>query len=465
MDGEFSGRRVTVMGLGSFGGGLGAVRFLVERRARVLVTDLRSQGGLQESLRELADLPSIEYQLGEHRTQDFVETDLLVVNPAVPPRNEYLQVARNAGVPLATEMSLFWTHNRGRVIAVTGSNGKSTTTALTHSLLASSGRKCWLGGNIGKSLLPSVEQISAEDWVVLELSSFQLEWLNLIQARPEISIVTNFSPNHLDWHETLDAYRSAKQSLLRWQQPTDWAIVNADDSDVLSWPTNAQVIGFGTRADQLHHSRLNGSQISLRTQREDWQLDLATCFKLAGQHNRMNAAAAIAAASAAGVSRDDIMRGLAQFESLPHRLQLVAEGHGRAFYDDSIATTPESAICGLNSFDRPIVLLAGGYDKQVDLSEFARAITRQTKAVALLGQTASALAQVIAETAADKKPNVLVATSFAEAFEWSIRQSAAGDVVLLSPGCASYDWFRNFIDRGQQFADRARAWCGQDLAE
>lgn len=459
MDSEFAERRVTVMGLGSFGGGLGAVRFLAERGARVLVTDLRSADGLRESLYELADVPGIEYRLGEHQPQDFTQTELLVVNPAVPPRNEYLRLARDAGVPLTTEMSLFWKRNRSRVIAVTGSNGKSTTTALTHCLLESSGRKCWLGGNIGKSLLPLVDQIAESDWVVLELSSFQLEWLNLIHARPEIAIVTNFSANHLDWHETLDAYRYAKQAIVRWQQPTDCAVLNSDDADVVAWPTAAQRTYFGTQAEQSSRSRLTGSIVSLHTNTANWEIDLATCFKLPGTHNRMNAAAAIAAASAAGVAREDIIAGLRRFEPLPHRLQLVAEGQGRAFYNDSIATTPESAICGLNSFDRPIVLVAGGYDKHVDLGEFATAIARQTKAVALLGQTASVLAEGIAATDVPQRPAVFVAPSFNEAFAWSAEQSAAGDVVLLSPGCASYDWFRNFIDRGEQFAALAQRWC------
>lgn len=473
------------MGLGTFGGGLGAVRFLAERGAQLTVTDLRSEEVLHDSLQQLADLTGIRFVLGRHDPTDFTHADLVVVNPAVAPGNEFVARAERAGVPLTTEMSLFWERNLARVVAITGSNGKSTTTALTHTLLAATGRRCWLGGNIGKSLLSVVDEITAEDWVVLELSSFQLEWLDRIQARPDIAIVTNFSPNHLDWHHTLDNYRRAKQTLLRWQTARDVAVLNADDADVAQWPTTAQRVSFGTSADC--DSRLVDSTLSLterlsdlgaafretRDGRQATQLgscavNLAEDFHVPGSHNRMNAAAAVAAAIVAGATREQLSAGLRAFKPLPHRLQWVAERAARVFYNDSIATTPESAICGLQSFDRPVVLLAGGYDKHVDLTEFARAIVQRVKAVALMGQTAIALAAAIhAELAQSSRQSAVrplaihIATDFGDAFHWAASQAETGDVVLLSPGCASYDWFRNFIDRGDQFTTRAGSWLPQ----
>lgn len=459
---EFEGRRITVMGLGTFGGGLGAVRFLAERGAILTVTDLRSESVLADSLQQLSDLDGVRFVLGRHAPEDFTQTELVVVNPAVAPGNEFLSLARQAGVSLTTEMSLFWERNRGQVAAITGSNGKSTTTALTHALLSATGKRCWLGGNIGKSLLSVVDEIAPDDWVVLELSSFQLEWLDLIQARPDIAIVTNFSPNHLDWHQTLDNYRRAKQSLLRWQTENDVAVLNADDLDVASWPTAARHIAFGT-SDRCE-SRVVGTELlmSLKSSSQ-FRIDLTQHFKAPGAHNRMNAAAACAAAVAAGATHEQLIAGLRAFEPLPHRLQLVAERAGRAFYNDSIATTPESAICGLQSFDRPIVLLAGGYDKHVDLSEFGREIARRVKAVALMGQTAATLKvsieaelNALAVAGSTRELSLHVATSFNDAFNWSTEQANPGDIVLLSPGCASYDWFRNFIDRGDQFSELAR---------
>lgn len=480
--GDFHQQRVTVMGLGTFGGGLGAVRFLAERGARLTVTDLRSEGVLKDSLQQLADLTDIKFVLGRHEPADFTQADLLVVNPAVAPGNEFVALAQRAGVPLTTEMSLFWERQLGRVVAITGSNGKSTTTALTHALLAATGRRCWLGGNIGKSLLSVVDEITPEDWVVLELSSFQLEWLDRIQARPDIAIVTNFSPNHLDWHQTLDNYRHAKQTLLRWQTARGVAVLNADDPDVASWATAAQRVYFGASVDC--ESRIIDSELVLTERLSDigaafrdargghhvaqqgsFSVNLAEHFSVPGIHNRMNAAAAVAAATLAGATREQLIAGLRTFQSLPHRLQLVAERFGRAFYNDSIATTPESAICGLQSFDRPIVLLAGGYDKQVDLTEFARAIAQRVKAVALMGQTATALGTAINTELAEpshhsssRQVAMRIATDFDDAFDWATSQANAGDVVLLSPGCASYDWFRNFIDRGDQFTARANVW-------
>ncbi len=464
---EFQDRRVTVMGLGSFGGGLGAVRFLAERGAILTVTDLRPETALAESLQQLADLDGINFKLGRHDPTDFTQTDLVVVNPAVAPGNEFVELARRSGVPLTTEMSLFWERNHGRVAAITGSNGKSTTTALTHALFQASGKKCWLGGNIGRSLLPVVDEIAAEDWVVLELSSFQLEWLNQIKARPDIAIVTNFSPNHLDWHLTLENYRSAKQALLHWQRPTDLAILNADDLDVSQWPTAARRAFFGT--SNACDCQVEGTQLIVRAsdgQSQDWKLDLTEHFKSPGAHNRMNAAAAVLAALHVGATPEEIIAGIQAFEPLPHRLQLVAEHSGRCFYNDSIATTPESAICGLQSFDRPIVLLAGGYDKHVELQEFGQAIARRVKAVALLGQTGPTIQAAIlaASTSQNSDPPAMhLAESFTKAFEWAVSQSTSGDIVLLSPGCASYDWFRNFIDRGDQFAQLARNYESASL--
>lgn len=242
---RYDNLRVTVMGLGRFGGGLGAVRFLLERGARVTVTDLRPAEQLTEALREFDAHRLVRLQTGGHVEEDFADAEMVVVNPAVKPSCPWLTSLRKRGVPLTSEMNLFWQHNAGRVIGITGSNGKSTTTALIAHLLKTSGRRVHLGGNIGGSLLPQVDSIAAEDWVVLELSSFQLSWLHEIQASPQIAVVTNFAPNHLDWHRDLDDYRWAKQTILRWQTPDDVAVLNHMDIDVSQWPTRGTVVWFG----------------------------------------------------------------------------------------------------------------------------------------------------------------------------------------------------------------------------
>lgn len=462
---DYRGLNVLVMGLGSFGGGLGVVRFLSERGAQITITDTRPPEKLSETLDELKGYAGLRLSLGGHNESDFQDADLIVVNPAVQPDHPCLNVARRAGVPLTSEMNLFWQWNPAPVVAVTGSNGKSTTTALIHSILSRSDRRAWLGGNIGVSLLPQVDQIQADDVVVLELSSFQLTDLNRLQVSPSVSVITNFAPNHMDWHGSLEHYRWAKQTMLRWQKPADSAILNADDSDVRGWQTAGSRYDFGLQdCDQPGvFSTESQDAVIRRPGQAAESLPLSRWLKLPGRHNLANALAAIGATLQFDVGADAMRHGIEQYCPLPHRLQWIADVDGRSYYNDSLATTPESTMVALEAFKSPIILLAGGYDKQVDLSEMAAMIARKAKAVALLGQTGPCLRQAIA-----KQPAVNCVASgelanFHEALMWAVDQSSPGDVILLSPGCASYDWFRNFADRGQQFIDFVKSLQRQSI--
>ena len=481
------GKRVTVMGLGAFGGGEGVVQFLADRGARVTLTDLKTEADLAATLERLSDRPIESLHLGGHVEDDFRDADLVVVNPAVPRGNKFVEIARTAGVELTSEMNLFIEHNRGSVVAVTGSIGKSTTTALLERMLAAAGMKTRLGGNIGRSLLPEVDSIGADDHVVLELSSFQLADLDRIEFRPDVAVVTNLRPNHLDWHLDLGDYRWAKQTVLRWQRPDDVAVLNADDPDVSRWPTRGVVHWFGTHTvgaelpeedsgeDDLEFDvplpsdaepALEGCFVhesTLVTPR--FSIDLRDGFALPGRHHALNAAAACAAALAMGAGEAAIRAALSGFRGLPHRLQPLGTFHGRRFFDDSKATTPEAAIAALEAFEEPVVLLAGGYDKQVDLGEFAAAIARQAKAVVLMGQTAGDLERLLLDyiySAARTRlrpDRIAIAATFEEASARAFRQSSPGDVVLLSPGCASYGWFNNYVERGDAFAAAATRWA------
>lgn len=471
------------MGLGSFGGGAGAVRFLVEQGAVVSVTDLRPAEQLRETLVPLCEslgvpMPpmepssnpsssssildppsSIHWRLGSHDENDFTTADLIIVNPAVPKSSAYLQAAGAAGVPCTTEINLFFGYHPGPTLAVTGSNGKSTTTALAHSLLSAAGYDARLGGNIGKSLLPEVLGYSPRTWAVLELSSFQLEDLDSLECSPHVAIVTNFSPNHLDRHGTLDNYRRAKQTILRWQTPDDWAILNQDDADVRGWPTRGRRLFFGLTDGGREGLFATESGAVFRLNGHEQRLPIRNWLTLPGQHNLQNALAAACAALALGVAPDAVERGLRTFRSLPHRLEFVAETAGRRFYNDSLATTPESACYALAAFSEPILLLAGGYDKGVDLSGMVQAIVdRRVKGVAWMGQLGARLESQLRERDPGGQIPSRVCGDFAEAFDWCMGRSAPGDVILLSPGCASFDWFKNFADRGRQFCEMAMAW-------
>jgi UDP-N-acetylmuramoylalanine--D-glutamate ligase len=457
---DWRGLHVTLMGLGSFGGGEGAVRFLAERGALVTVTDLKPAAALGTSVERVSALAGVTLHLGRHDPADFREIDLLVVNPAVQRDNPFLRLAIAAGVPLTSEMNLFWLLNRSRIIGVTGSNGKSTTTTLIHAMLQAAGFPVRIGGNIGRSLLPEVENLATTDWTVLELSSFQLADLDPLQRSPEITVVTNFAPNHQDRHASIDEYRNAKQTILRWQHTDDIAILNADDADVASWPVTGRRFTFGN--SHTTDAQLTGDSIVVHSGKPVFELSLAASRSLPGRHNAANVAAAALAALAAGANVSSIRTGICKFQSLPHRLEFLGEHHGRRFYNDSKSTTPEAAIAALEAVASlgNIILLAGGADKHVDLTRFATAIREHVKAVALLGETAAILESLFrqphpvfsGEPQATTPPAFYHAASFTDAFEWALRQSAAGDVILLSPGCASLDWFANYEDRGRQFA-------------
>jgi UDP-N-acetylmuramoylalanine--D-glutamate ligase len=472
---RFRDLRVTVMGLGTFGGGVGAVRFLVQSGARVTVTDLRRAEELHASLAALSTTPPEIWRLGEHIPRDFEQTDLVVASPAVPADSPWLQRARAAGVLITSEIELFWERLRGRVVAVTGSNGKSTTTTLLHRLLETATARntpagapppvrVWLGGNIGQSLLPVVDQISPHDWVVLELSSFQLETLDRLRPTPHVSVVTNFTPNHLDRHHTLAAYRQAKQTITRHQTPDQFAVRNLDDPDVASWPTAARRVGFGL-TDHLTEGlfvpdvgRPCPAQAVWRWNgKEEW-ISLPTWVPLAGRHNLANAVAASAAARLCGAEWSAIETATRSFRGLPHRLELVAEWQGVRFYNDSKATTPEAAALALEAFgDTPQIALVGGYDKQIDLTPLVQALGRtNVRGIVFLGQTGPELQRRWRDAGRLTEIPLLLADNLPQAVAWCRARAQPGEVVLLSPGCASHDWFRNYEERGDLFRQLVR---------
>jgi len=424
---DVAGLRVTVMGLGRFQGGVSAARYLAQRGAIVAVTDLAPAEKLAESIAALADVPIARWRLGEHCEGDFSDTDLVVVNPAVKPGNRFVELARSHGVRLTSEIELFLAEcSTGNVVGVTGSNGKSTTSAMIAAILSADGRKTWLGGNIGASLLDELPRIAPSDWVVLELSSFQLARLSIDVRWPRIAVVTNCSPNHLDWHPDYDDYRRAKQRLVQRVPAEGATVLNDEDGEVATWRDLSHAKVFGPVAD-----------------------DEIPPLRIPGGHNRQNARLAAAATRAVGVSPCAIDRGLRVFSGLPHRLERVAEIAGRTFYNDSLATTPESAIVALRAFDQPIWLLAGGSDKGANFAEFAREVATRAHGAIFYGQTGprlAALARALAPCGTIKD-----ASALNDALRRAWELSSPGDVILLSPACASFDQFTNFAERGTVF--------------
>lgn len=421
------GLRVTVVGLGRFGGGVGAARWLCEHGARVTVSDRAPAEKLGESVGALAGL-DIAFHLGGHEEADFLEADLLVVSPAVPMEMPLLAAARERGVPATTEMNLLLQRCPAPVVGITGTVGKSTTTAMTGAVLAGA-RTTHVGGNIGRSLLPELGRIGPDDIVVLEISSFQLEWTPRIAVSPRVALVTNLMPNHLDRHGTLDAYAAAKKNIFRFQGPDDALILNAACAETRGWADEAPG-------------------------RVTWFDPAAEPFELIvpGAHNQANAQAAWAIARELGVPRERAAEALRGFPGLPHRLEFVAERAGVRYYNDSKCTTPEGAIVALDAFPpRTAVLLVGGYDKGVSFDALGAALAQRAKAVVALGATREKILAAVRRGAGADAPAMESADSFDAAVAAAGRLAEPGSVVLLSPACASYDMFTNYEERGERF--------------
>lgn len=451
----WQGTRVTVMGLGSFGGGVGLARYLAQQGARVTVTDLQSAEALRTSLEALHDLP-IRYVLGQHCEQDFCDTDVVFVNPAVPLTSPYLAHARAHGVPLDSEMNLFVRACRGRIVGITGSVGKSTTTVLLGSILQAHDARTLVGGNIGRSLLSRLPDITPDTPVVLELSSFQLEHFAWQHYSPPMAVILNLVPNHLDRHGTMAAYQEAKEHIVAYQTPADTAVLNWDDAIVrrMAARSPGRQVFFSVDIPLAEGVYRQGDAMLLATAGQQTVLCRQSDLPLRGAHNFGNAAAAAAVATCMGVPPATIVRGLHNFRGLPHRLELVASKNGVEYYNDSKATTPVSTIRALQAFERPVLLLAGGYDKGTPFEELGRVIRSQAKAALLYGKTAPKLVQAIAQAVPESSgaaPQVCHVPDLAAALRQAVALAEPGDVVLLSPACASYDQFAHYEARGEHF--------------
>jgi UDP-N-acetylmuramoylalanine--D-glutamate ligase len=455
---RLAGKRVTLMGLGTFGGGTGAASFLAGQGAHLTVTDLRPAEKLQDSLAALEGLP-ITYHLSGHRPEDFTAADLVLASPAVPRTSAYLQMAEAAGVPIASPMNAFLTLCPAPIAAVTGSNGKSTTTALLARMLQGPYPRAWLGGNIGICLLCSLPLIRPQDVVVLELSSFQLEDAEALQWSPHAAVVTNITPNHLDRHGTMDAYEAAKRCIVRHQTAADYAILNAADPLLARWVRQGlagQVVLYDARrrgAAQGDGVSVVGDCLVWREGNRDEVVCRATELALPGRHNMENALAAGVAARCLGARPANLRDALHTFSGLEHRLELVGEFGGIRFYNDSFSTTPESTIAALQSFQEPLTLVVGGYDKKLDLMPIARAAARCAEVVVTIGQTGPALARRTLQEGVCLGHSMTVreVRTLEEAVREAAHYSMPGSCVLFSPGCASYDMFDNCVQRGELF--------------
>lgn len=447
------------MGLGLFGGGVGVAQFLARQGAHVTVTDLRNATELAPSIKQLEGLP-ISYKLGGHSEEDFINIDMVIINPAVPKDSRFIQIARTNHVPMDTEINIFFQLCPAPIIGITGSNGKSTTTTLIGKILQQTQRTTWVGGNIGKSLLSELEKIKPSDNVVLELSSFQLEELHTAKKSPNFSVVTNISPNHLDRYSSMGEYIQAKKGIILHQKPEDSVILNYDDPELRRWEKECKgdVLWYSAKDTVTNGAFVKNDAIVLSAKGKTITIPAIPGIKIPGIHNLQNILAAACAACLAGAGGQDIEKVITTFPGLEHRLEFVREVRGVRYYNDSKATTPESAIAAVTAFRSPVILLAGGYDKGSNFEEFAGICARHAKAVILFGKTAKKIKERVLQCKqASKTPEIFMPNTFQEAFQHAHTMAKTGDIVLLSPACASYDMFLNYEERGRQFKGMVQA--------
>jgi UDP-N-acetylmuramoylalanine--D-glutamate ligase len=447
---NFDGAKVTVMGLGRFGGGVGVTKWLVAHGAQVLVTDLEKAEALKDSMAQIESLVrqgSVTLRLGEHNVSDFTTCDVVVANPAVPKPwdNRFLRAASAAGVRVTTEIGLLVNHlPRGAVsIGITGSAGKSTTSAMVHHILKSTGRRVVLGGNIGGSLLGAIgTEIVDGTFVVLEVSSAMLHWMDVekVTWRPKVGVLTNITNNHSDWHGSFEHYKASKLHLV------------GRAAEVLVTGERDQAVFDEVSA----HLRARSASEGLPRLHRLSSTDGVSGLRLPGAHNRRNAAMAVAAACAADptLSREDAIAAVRTFGGLPHRLQFVKEVKGARWLNDSKCTTPEAALLAVAAFEEAgecgasrVHLIAGGYDKGSDLSPVAN-LAAKVAGLYTIGKTGPTVAAKAKEAA---NGNVFECGDLDVAVKTIAGRVKPGDVVLLSTACASWDQFENYEKRGELF--------------
>ncbi|MFW6457164.1 MAG: UDP-N-acetylmuramoyl-L-alanine--D-glutamate ligase [Planctomycetota bacterium] len=463
---DLSGQNAVLVGLGLFGGGEGAARYLATHGANVLVTDQKPAERLTPALDRLADLP-LCYRLGENDIEDILKADLVILNPAVPRDGELVRACAEANIPITSPMNLFLTLCPAPIAAVTGSVGKSTTTSMLASMLEMDQRSTHLGGNMGISLLPQIDSIGKTDLVVLELSSVQLEDAAHLPWSPHVGVITNIIPNHLDRYGSFSAYAAAKKHILLNQNPSDAAVLNIQDSTLREWvreePT-AHTLCFdagGHTDDFKNGTTLRGGRLVWSHNGSQQVICPAEQVPLPGKHNVANALAASAAARWMGVSTDNIRDALNSFTPLEHRLEQCGHIRGITFYNDSDSTTPHSTIAGVESFESPLTLIAGGYNKDLDLRFLADTVVERVEVLITLGTSGPEIAQSTREAALREghQPVIQETENLEEAVNRAYELSMPGSTILFSPACASFDMFENFADRGRRFKNIVRDLC------
>lgn len=444
---EFNGKKVSILGLGRSGVALSKI--LRKCGADVFVSDENISVELESRVRELLD-HGIRGELGAHSDAVYKGRDILVVSPGISMYHPVLEVARKEGITVMGEVEVAYRLSKSPIIAVTGTNGKSTTVTLLHQVLCDAGRKAILAGNIGKPLVGEIFDNPHSEWIVAEISSFQLE--TTIDFRPRIGVLLNITDDHRDRHRSLEEYVAKKSRLFENQKKEDFSVFNDDDETVRAVARNvtSEKYYFSLTHPVSRGSFASDGVIYWENGAASGRVLSLEENPLRGAHNLENILATITVAKIAGISDSVIAESLRSFTALRHRLEYVATIKGVDFIDDSKGTNPGAVIAALGSFDRPVILIAGGKDKDMDFTGLGAVIAGKTKMLVVIGESSQKIAAATRECGMNR---IYEAQSLREALHESFDSAEPGDIVLLSPSCASFDMFKSAEDRGDKFRE------------
>ncbi|MGC2184683.1 MAG: UDP-N-acetylmuramoyl-L-alanine--D-glutamate ligase [Terriglobales bacterium] len=449
---DLANKRVLVVGLGK--SGVASALFLQSRGAKVTVSDAKPQDQLGEEIPVLLD-HGIVVETGGHGERTFRGQDLIVVSPGVPVDSTPLVQARAVGEPVIGEIELASQFLPKKIVAITGSNGKTTTTTLAGEIIAAGGLPTVVGGNIGTPAISLVARAKDDTVVVLEVSSFQLETIQTF--RPKVAVVLNITPDHLDRHRTFEAYTNAKARIFENQQAEDFAVLNADDPTCagLASRTRAQVFWFSRKEEVKQGAYVRDGRVLFRDAKVQREIMLASEIPLKGGHNVENVLAAVCVGGLMGCEAGRIGKAVRDFKAVEHRLEYVATIRGVEYYNDSKATNVDATLKALESFPANVHLILGGKDKDSDYTLLNHLLQRRVKRVYTIGAAAEKIESQIKGVEVDH----------AETLETALRRAsataAAGDIVLLAPACASFDQFRNYEHRGRVFKEVVHALAAE----
>ena len=442
---DLKNKRVLVVGLGR--SGAAAAFFLQERGAKVTVSDTRSEIQLQSEIATLLDR-GVSIETGRHGERTFRDQDLIVVSPGVPSDQPQLEHARSLGIPVIGEVELAYRFLRGKVLSITGSNGKTTTTTLLGEILSKSGKNTLVGGNIGTPVISLAGKSTPDSFVVLEISSFQLETIE--QFCPWIAAILNITPDHLDRHHTFEAYIAAKARIFENQKSGDCGVLNADDPACvrLKEKVKGSLYWFSRKQTVENGSYLKGDQIVFRQNGQETIVLSRGDIQLKGAHNLENVLAAVTVAMLAGCAPEEVRKGVKEFRAVEHRLELVSSINGVTFYNDSKATNVDATIKALESFPGNIHIILGGKDKGSDYTVLVPLLRERARAAYLIGAAAEKIRlQIHGAT------TLVSAGTLERAVRQAFEAAKPGDIILLAPACASFDQFENYEQRGRMFKE------------